>query len=391
MNRFAVAMAAALVVALAPAGRGQQVVTSSQVVDPATVGGEFTLTSVDTPLVGLDGQPLARSPVLGGPSTPPLSPGSLRGLAGGLPVGNNTLNASVGFTYFVPLWSFRDFQLAAPKGFEPFFPAFGTLGSVDTHYGYAPRVTLDYHIHDLDLGVSASGTYLNLSGRIDRQQASTGGNTGHLAASSTLTLVSANVLEFHRLFAFTELFPDKNPKHQNVADSLLDLRIGTRYVSLDQNYNGALTGGGDRANITDRFTTQSFRGIGLTTGMRWTVPVGNNFAAFLAMQGSLLVGDNRRNSVVSASVFGLPGFTATQLESRTQLVPVTEIELGADWGWELGNRLRDGVGPPKFTVRVAAVGQYWGGLGPLSAGSNQGFRTTDLFLVGAYVQAGFHY
>jgi len=44
--------------------------------------------------------------------------------------------------------------------------------------------------------------------------------------------------------------------------------------------------------------------------------------------------------------------------------------------------------PPQFCVRLALVGQYWGGMGPLSAGSTQGFRTNDLFLAGVSVQIG---
>jgi hypothetical protein len=271
------------------------------------------------------------------------------------------------------------------------FPVLGTTGPVDTQFAYSPRVDVDYYIADLDLGVGTSGTFLNLSGRVDRQAASSGGVSGQLNAHASLTFVSANIVEFSRQFAFLDLFPRKDPKHPNVADSVVDLRIGTRYVSVEQDYTGTLTGGVGATNMTTRYSTQTFRGIGLTLAANWFVPLGTNWVWFFSGRESLILGDNRRNSSVTVVAAGSPGFAETLADDRTVLVPVTELESGFDWGVELAERLRNGQPPPWFTIRVAAVGQYWGGLGPLSAASSQGFRGTDLFLVGAAVQAGFRY
>jgi hypothetical protein len=113
-----------------------------------------------------------------------------------------------------------------------------------------------------------------------------------------------------------------------------------------------------------------------------------NWAWFGSVRPSVLLGDNRRNSSVTVTAAGQPGFAQTLYDNSSLLVPVVEAEAGFDWGLGLADRLRNGLEPPRFTIRVAAVGQYWGGLGPLSAGSAQGFRDTDLFLVGGYVQAG---
>lgn len=388
MRKTCIFAAVALVVAAAGPGTAQgQTVYQPQIVNDGPVGGDFLVTPADVRLVGLDGSPFPPRPMVGGPTASPTTDGVVRGLNGGIPVGNK-VTASIGFTYLVPLWSFRAFELAAPEGYKQYFPVFGRTGPVDANFGYAPRINLDYYIQDVDLGVAASGTFVNLSGRIDRQQAGTTGGNAQLTASSTVTLVSANLLEFHRLFAFEGLFPNKELRHQNVADSVLDLRIGTRYVALDQNYNGTLLGGG---NVTTRFSTESYRGIGITLGQIWTIPLGDDWATFMSLRESVLIGDSRRNSSVTATVTGLPTLTATQLETRTQLVPVGELESGVDWGRDLGTRLRDGRGPPQFSIRVSGVAQYWGGLGPLSAASTQGFRTTDLFVIGAYVNAGFHY
>jgi hypothetical protein len=57
-------------------------------------------------------------------------------------------------------------------------------------------------------------------------------------------------------------------------------------------------------------------------------------------------------------------------------------------GTELGTRLANGDPLPVFSARVAGVGQYWHGMRPLSAGSGQGFRTSDLYLAGVSVTLG---
>jgi hypothetical protein len=71
------------------------------------------------------------------------------------------------------------------------------------------------------------------------------------------------------------------------------------------------------------------------------------------------------------------------------LIPIIESQLGAEWGMLLGNRAAPPAVPSLFTLRVALIGQFWGDVGPLSAGSSQGFRQSDLFLFGVTVQAGF--
>ncbi|HYH64742.1 MAG TPA: hypothetical protein VD866_08625 [Urbifossiella sp.] len=325
--------------------------------------------------------------------------GGVRGTVGGFGQ-DNQANASVGFTYVVPFWSFQAFQVPVPNRYEGLFPTFGRTGPVDSRFAYAPRVNLDYYVADMDASVGASGTFLNLSGRVDRQASGTNTPSGLLTANATLTLVSANVVEFGRRFAFFDLFPDANPHKPGMVDSVIELRIGTRFVSVEQNYTGTLIGGGLGAlgtNVSTRFSSQSFRGIGLTGAVTWEVPHGENWVFFSTTRLSALVGENRRNSTISVTVApqtggpNLPSFSDAQFDSRTILVPVTEMEIGADWGLDLAARLREGLEPPRFVVRVAAVGQYWGGLGPLSAGSTQKFRDSDLFLIGGHVQAGFRY
>ena len=60
--------------------------------------------------------------------------------------------------------------------------------------------------------------------------------------------------------------------------------------------------------------------------------------------------------------------------------------IARDRGFWRGELLDDRV---QIAVRVRVDRrQYCGGMGPLSAGSPQGFRTSDLFLAGVSVQLG---
>ena len=384
---WASAMVAAAVWAAAAPARGQELMLQSpQFYDPAAAGVQYVIEPTDTVLLGADTRGA-------GPATRDVlhaaAAGGVRTQVNGQTVQNAT-DVSVGFTYLIPLWTYRDFQLAAPRGYESAFPVFGSSGHVDGQFAYAPRVNLNYRIDDLDLDVGTSGTFLNLSGRVDRQARTRAAGFGQLLANSNLTLVSANLIEFGRTYAFADLFPRKNPTHDEVADSTVSVRIGSRYISVDQNYTGTLVGGPTGQNVTTRYSTQTFRGLGLTGAAEWTGPDDASWGPYLSVRQSVLLGENRRNSSVSVNAANLPPLADTQYDNNPKLVPVTELELGFDVRLRGFARLRGAEEEkPRFKIRTAVVGQYWGGLGPLSAASDQGFRETDLFLVGGYVQAGF--
>ena len=57
----------------------------------------------------------------------------------------------------------------------------------------APRVNYNYYVEDLDFGINALGTFLNLTGRFQEQVNGGGGGTGTLTANSSLTIVTAIV------------------------------------------------------------------------------------------------------------------------------------------------------------------------------------------------------
>jgi hypothetical protein len=101
-----------------------------------------------------------------------------------------------------------------------------------------------------------------------------------------------------------------------------------------------------------------------------------------------LIGQDRKNSTLSVLIANAPGTGGTITENNTALLPVVETEVGFEWGKDLGELFYDKKSNNLFTVRVAGIAQYFGGMGPLSADSNQAFRTNDLFLAGVSVQVG---
>lgn len=362
----------ALTLGLAPA-RGQEVLT-------APPGGQFALLPADPNVV----------------STSPLfldDPGRGRfgstNAVGGV-AGSAAGRVSAGFDFLRPFWTFRDFALTVPPQYAAAFPANLGVTHGDNNFVVVPQVRYNYHVSDLDLNIEGSGTFLSLSGRLQRSLTATDGPSGDLVVNYNLTQVSVIPFEVARRIDPAELFLDKD--HEAEEGSALDLSIGTRFVSVDQNYTSTLTANGlGGSNVATRYSSQNFRGLGLTAAAEWQVPFRENWVRFLNVRGSVLIGDSRRNSTLTVVAAGFPGASETISESRTTLLPVGEAEIGVEWGQELGGRLARREVPPEMTIRVAGVGQYWGGMGPLSAGSTQGFRTSDLFLAGVSVQIGFRH
>src|SRR5437660_6729420 len=98
--------------AAVPAARGQDLVFQQpQVLDPGTAAVADRLILGPPPVRVISGDGLAPAPA------PTDRPAGVKGVVGGVGLNNRT-DASVGFLYLVPLWSFRDFQLAAPRGSE---------------------------------------------------------------------------------------------------------------------------------------------------------------------------------------------------------------------------------------------------------------------------------
>ncbi len=327
------------------------------------------------------------------------NPSDLRLRAGGTAGGSGIHagglgNLRIGFDYIRPLWSFRDFTLAVPANQAGAFPILGDTGHVDNHFGFAPRIRYDYNladaVGDLDFPISEVGTsifVLNLSGRLQRQLASAGGGSGQLNANSTLTIVTAILPELTKRVPYADLMEKKTYEPwEALQDLQIEFRIGTRFSSIDQNYTGSLTSG---ANTSTRYSSQSFRGVGITAAVNFILPKGDDWLLFSNTRTSVLVGDNRKDSTLTVNAVGQPAVAEAISQSRSVFLPIVEQEFGLEWGRELALNFLENR-PTLITVRTAFTAQFWGDVGPLSAGSTQLYRTSHLFLLGAHIMVGFH-
>jgi hypothetical protein len=170
----------------------------------------------------------------------------------------------------------------------------------------------------------------------------------------------------------------------------IDISIGSRYASISQNYTGSLSDATGGANFSNRYSSQSFQGIGLTGSVDLSWPIKEDGVFFSNTRASILVGDNTKDSTVSTTVTGVPGASAQIHESKTAYIPVIEQQLGVEWRFLMYGKSGVEPGATWVTLQTALVAQLWGDVGPLSAGSSQAFRTSDLFLVGVSVVVGIH-
>src|SRR5262249_12679422 len=154
------------------------------------------------------------------------------------------------------------------------FPLLGDTGHVDNQFVLAPRINYDYYVEDIDFGIHAMGTFLNLAGRLNQQVNGLQAGQGTLTATSNLTIVTAIVPECSTRIYYSELM-NHNKFYCTLFDDLvIDLGIGTRYSSITQNYNSSLTNNlPGSVNNSIRYAAQSFRGIGLATRFDFSCPV----------------------------------------------------------------------------------------------------------------------
>lgn len=379
-------IALALVAATAAAGAAQDVrYNAPRVYDDASPRYVVRSSEEVISLEGLDPVGRLREVRETGAERSSAREGSVRGGVGNAAVSGpgGAGSANVGFTYLTPLYSHNDFQRAVPQGFEGLFPVFGNTGRTNGEFAFSPRIDLNYQIKELDLGVSTAGTFLNLTGRVERQGSRPGlPSAGQFTAQSGLTIVTAIPIEFGRKY-------ELEGGLGHLAGSQFDVRLGSRFISVDQHYTGATVDG--LGSTSSRYSSQTYRGLGVTASVEWQADPSANRAPFVSARQSLTIGENHRNAAVTVTAPGV-SFADNRSDTKTLLSPVTEVEVGLRLVWDGAVRTRDARGGPKVVVRVAAVGQYYYGMGPLSAGpTGQDFRRSDLFLVGGYLQAGLEF
>lgn len=324
--------------------------------------------------------------------------GGTRATAQAIVAGRSTTELGqieIGFDYLRPSWSHRDFMLTVPAANAGDFPLLADIGHVDNHFSLRPNVKFRYDVSN-DWQIKADGTFMNLTGHLERTLAPSAG-LGALTANSSLTIVTATFPEISTRFYFAELVSGGS----HLDELTIDLGLGTRYGSIEQDYTGTLTNSlATGKNESTRYSHQDFKGVGLTSSLNFTLPirpewdpetdlrVRPSWDVYTNLRGSILVGDNRKNSSLTVTVAGMPGESTSIAQDKTEFIPVGEIETGVAW-----TRLFGGFDPggasALFTVRVGLSAQVWGNVGPLSAGSPQGFDTSNLYLFGGHVMIGF--
>ena len=208
-----------------------------------------------------------------------------------------------------------------------------------------------------------------------------------LTANSSMTIVTATFPEITTRFYFDELFPNHTGSHFD--DLSVDLSFGTRYGSIEQNYTGKLNNSTAAGSMRrKRLFDPVVQRIGITS-LHFLCPLQHKpWSLYTTLRGSVLVGDNDKDSSLSVTIAGMPGKAASIVQSETEFIPVGEIETGVQWTHLFRNVNVPDAPQTAFIVRVGLSAQVWGNVGPLSAGSTQGFETSNLYLFGGHVMIG---
>ncbi|HEV3261297.1 MAG TPA: Lpg1974 family pore-forming outer membrane protein [Gemmataceae bacterium] len=167
---------------------------------------------------------------------------------------------------------------------------------------------------------------------------------------------------------------------------------GARYVHMAQNYNAYRTNPGGVQGVllvTDNgealHSGHNFNGAGPTVALEVRRPLGDTgLALYGNARGSLLYGDGKQHTTLSQQFSGVVGVTPFDMVhtsdvvgSRDDLLPIVELELGAEYGMDMG-RLRP-------FIRTGVVGQTWFGAG------NATSVTGNLGFLGLTATAGVNY
>ncbi len=305
------------------------------------------------------------------------------------------VGADFGFAYIRPYWADQDFGLALPGAAGNFINA---AGDPDGNFAFVPRLLFNYQITPDGWGVAASGELIDVSGSINRTL-EVNGASANLNASINTKVATVNLLEATRTIYLAEWADGAHgPKHAHLVehlgleDSVVFFSIGLRYTSVEQVYKSSLQ---TPANQNSAFLNadQEFIGLGVTSSLQLSKPLNERLVFFLITRGSVLLGENVRTSQATTSIIGNPAASrvANLSDTRTEALPIGELELGLEWGTALTD-------PPALTgqhrgplvfVRAGVLGQVYGNVGLLSAGAvAQDFSDQALYVVGVTLLVG---
>jgi len=172
----------------------------------------------------------------------------------------------------------------------------------------------------------------------------------------------------------------------NVGGWNLLLAGGVRYAHLSQSYNhleAPLNGQVDAIS-----SGSTFKGFGPTVALEVRRDLGNTgLTIYGSARGSVLFGNSSQDS--SQVVNNVPDAFAST--SRDDVLPITELEIGAEWGYNLGRG--------RLFAQGALVGQVWHGAGnaaqnemiPVLVDPEVSDNSSNLGLFGIKLAVGINY
>ena len=264
----------------------------------------------------------------------------------------------------------------------------GGTSDLSNDFAFSPGFEVGYQFKNTGFGVQVTGRLLHLTGRLERTlHDSAGAVVAEASAHSTVDLAVVNPLEG---FVTAALADCCELEHPYLRESTFIFSLGGRYAHVNQHYTTTVvTGPGRQGSLT---ANQTFNGLGLTSSVNGIYPMKERWALYSQMRGSILIGDNNRDSSITVVAPGAPSATHAS-EDATEFVPILEFEMGIVYGVPIN---RPGPTPnfgPILWIKTGLVGQMWGDLGLLNINNTGGHQFSDspLWLVGFAVQVGLDY
>ncbi|MCI0681007.1 MAG: Lpg1974 family pore-forming outer membrane protein [Gemmataceae bacterium] len=298
-----------------------------------------------------------------------------------------TFRADIGFDYLQPSFARRSTSLVVPAPMGG--SVLGGTDDVANDFAFVPRLNVEYHFDDLGFGIAASGNLLTVSGKLVRNVVSTAGN-GNLIVNNSLEIGVANIVEAVKPFDLTGF---RICDGSCLEDFEFVATIGSRYAHVRQHYDASLTvSNGGTANTGSLIANQLYNGFGITSSLTSLYPLTEQLAAYSNVRGSLLIGNDERDSSINITAPMASSATAVT-ENRTLLMPVGELEIGLIYGFPLAHRGPPQSVAPLLWLKTGFVGQIWGDIGLLRINDTMGnqFSDSHLYLFGFTVQVGLDY
>jgi len=333
-----------------------------------------------------DQQAVFLAPVEGGPiNSPDLFGAAPEDVAPGTPVWG-VIKADIDFLFLQPVFPSRAVTLNVPT------PAGGAVlghsSNLSNDFTFNPGFEIGYQFKNTGFGIQATGRLLHLTGRLERTiHDSATGAIAQASANATVDLGIVNPIEGFVEFALADW---KECHHPYLAETTFVFTLGGRYAHVNQVYTSTVVTAPDHQGTLA--ANQTFDGFGPTSSIMGIYPVAERWALYSNVRGSLLIGENARNSSITVAAPGA-NLARKLTEESTDVIPTIEFEAGVMYGIPLN---RPGPSPnlaPLLWVKTGFVGQIWGDLGllPITEANGNRFSDSSLMLFGFSVQIGLDY